>query len=58
MANIERLRDPGIASGLAGYARLMHVATPTPTPDTLVISYDTPAWSSFDALTLAFMADP
>jgi len=54
--NLERLRDPSIGSGLAGYARLMHVTTPA--PDRVVVNYDTPARSSFDAFALAFMADP
>jgi peptide/nickel transport system substrate-binding protein len=54
--NLERLRDPSVGSQFRGYANLMHVSAPA--PDTLVIDYDAPMRSSFDAVTLTFMADP
>ncbi len=54
--NIERLRDPSVGSQFRSYAELMHVSTPA--PDKLVITYDAPIPSSFDAITLTFMADP
>ncbi|MBV9580852.1 MAG: ABC transporter substrate-binding protein [Chloroflexi bacterium] len=54
--NLERLRDPAVGSQLQGYATAMQVSAPT--PGTLVINYDTPMRSSFDALSATFMADP
>ena len=54
--NLERLRDPSVGSQLRNYAELMHVAAPS--PDKLVITFDAPARSSFDALYLTYMADP
>ena len=54
--NIERLRDPSVGSQFRGYADSMQVSTPS--PDELVIDYAAPVRSSFDALTLTFMADP
>jgi peptide/nickel transport system substrate-binding protein len=53
--NLERVRDPAEGSQVRNYAQLMHVTTPA--PDQLVISYDTPVRSSFDALALTYMAD-
>jgi peptide/nickel transport system substrate-binding protein len=54
--NLERLRDPSVGSQFRGYANAMKVSAPA--PDKLVISYDVPMRSSFDAVTLTFMADP
>jgi peptide/nickel transport system substrate-binding protein len=54
--NLERLRDPAVGSQWLNYAQLMRVEAPA--PDTLVISYDAPARSSFDTLALTFLADP
>jgi peptide/nickel transport system substrate-binding protein len=54
--NLERLRDPSVGSQFRNYAELMHVSTPA--PNKLVITYDAPIRSSFDAITLTFMADP
>ena len=54
--NLERLRDPAAASQWLNYARLMQVTTPT--PDSVVISYDAPARSTFDALAFTSIADP
>jgi peptide/nickel transport system substrate-binding protein len=54
--NLERLRDPSAGSQLRGYAESMHIAAPS--PDTLVITYDAPLKSSFDALYMTYMADP
>jgi len=54
--NLERLRDPSVGSQVRNYAQLMHVETPA--PDKLVISFDSPVRSSFDALALTYMADP
>jgi peptide/nickel transport system substrate-binding protein len=53
--NLERLRDPAVASQWLNYAKLMQIATPT--PDTVVITYQAPARSTLDALALTFMAD-
>jgi peptide/nickel transport system substrate-binding protein len=54
--NLERLRDPSVGSQLRNYAKLMTIMTPA--PDQLVIGFDAPMRSSFDAVTLTFMADP
>jgi peptide/nickel transport system substrate-binding protein len=54
--NLERLRDPALASQWLNYAKLMQIATPS--PDTVVITYQAPAPSTLDALALTFMADP
>lgn len=54
--NLERLRDPAVGSQFRKYANLMHISTPA--PDELVIKYEAPLRSSFDAVTLTFMADP
>ncbi|HEY1293056.1 MAG TPA: ABC transporter substrate-binding protein, partial [Chloroflexota bacterium] len=53
--NLERLRDAAAGSQMRNYAQLMRVATPA--SDRLVISYDAPVRSSFDALALTYMAD-
>jgi peptide/nickel transport system substrate-binding protein len=54
--NLERLRDPSVGSQFQGYAHAMTVSAPS--ADTLVINYDAPMRSSFDAISLTFMADP
>jgi peptide/nickel transport system substrate-binding protein len=54
--NFERLRDPSVGSQFRNYANLMKVTAPA--SDKLVITYDAPMRSSFDAVTLTFMADP
>jgi peptide/nickel transport system substrate-binding protein len=54
--NLERVGDPRVNSQWLKYARAMHVDAPD--PGTVVISYDTPSRSSFDALASVFMADP
>ena len=54
--NLERLRDPSVGSQFRGYANLMKVSAPA--PDKLIIQYDAPTRSSFDAITLTAMADP
>ena len=54
--NLERLRDPSVGSQFRAYAQAMEVLAPS--PDRLVIRYQTPVRSSFDAITLTFMADP
>jgi peptide/nickel transport system substrate-binding protein len=54
--NLERLRDPAVASQWLNYAKLMQITTPS--PDSVVISYQAPARSTLDALALTFMADP
>jgi peptide/nickel transport system substrate-binding protein len=53
---LERLRDPAVGSVWRTYANLMHVDTPDDL--TLVIDYDAPLRSSFDALAATFIADP
>jgi peptide/nickel transport system substrate-binding protein len=53
--NLERLRDPSVASQWLNYAQLMQVSTPS--ADTVVITYQAPARSTLDALALTFMAD-
>jgi peptide/nickel transport system substrate-binding protein len=53
--NFEHLRDPAVASQWLNYANLMQISTPT--PDTVVINYDAPARSTFDALAFTYMAD-
>src|SRR5262249_49488546 len=54
--NLERLRDRSVGSQFRAYAEAMDISTPA--PDKLVINYQTPIRSSFDAITLTFMADP
>ncbi len=54
--NLDRIKDKSVGSQWANYAGLMHLETPD--PSTLVIKYDSPAKSSFDALTGTFIADP
>ncbi|HEY7343299.1 MAG TPA: ABC transporter substrate-binding protein, partial [Ktedonobacterales bacterium] len=54
--NLERLRDPAVGSQFRGYANAMDISATA--PDKLVISYEQPIRSSFDAITLTFMADP
>jgi peptide/nickel transport system substrate-binding protein len=54
--NLERLRDAGVGSQWMSYASEMHIETPD--PYMLIISYDQPRRSSFDALAGTFMADP
>ena len=54
--NLERLSDPAVNSQWLNYAKVMHVETPD--PGTLLVRYDAPVRSSFDALSAAFMADP
>jgi peptide/nickel transport system substrate-binding protein len=53
---LEHLRDPAVGSNWRNYANLMHITTPDPT--TVVIDYDTPVPSSFDALVATYIADP
>jgi peptide/nickel transport system substrate-binding protein len=53
--NFEHLRDPAVASQWFNYANLMQISTPT--SDTVVINYDAPARSTFDALAFTYMAD-
>ena len=53
--NLERVRDPAVASQWRNYAQLMDIRTPS--PDTVVINYDAPAPSTFDALAMSYMAD-
>ncbi len=53
--NVEHLRDPAVASQWLNYANLMQISTPA--PDIVVINYDAPARSSFDALAFTYMAD-
>jgi peptide/nickel transport system substrate-binding protein len=53
--SLEHLRDPALGSQWLHYAQLMHVSTPT--PDTVVLTYDAPARSTLDALALTYMAD-
>lgn len=53
--NFEHLRDPSVASQWLNYAKLMQISTPT--SDTVVINYDAPARSTFDALAFTYMAD-
>jgi peptide/nickel transport system substrate-binding protein len=53
--NLEHLRDPSVGSTWRNYANLMHISAPD--PGTLLIDYDTPVKSSFDALAWTFMAD-
>jgi peptide/nickel transport system substrate-binding protein len=53
--NLERVGVPTVNSQWLNYARAMHVAAPD--PETVVISYDTSARGSFDALASVFMAD-
>ena len=54
--NLERLRDPALASQWRNYAELMHIDTPD--AGTLVINYDAPVKSSFDVVAMSLMADP
>ena len=54
--NLEHLREPAVGSQWRNYANAMHISTPDAT--TLVIDYDTPVKSSFDALAATFIADP
>jgi peptide/nickel transport system substrate-binding protein len=54
--NLEHVRDPVVASQWLNYAKLMQISTPS--PDTVVISYQAPAPSTLDALTQIYMADP
>jgi peptide/nickel transport system substrate-binding protein len=54
--NLERVRDPAIGSQWLTYAQAMHVETPDLA--TLVIGYDVPRKSSFDAVAGIFMGDP
>jgi peptide/nickel transport system substrate-binding protein len=55
-SNLERVRDPAVASQWRNYAELMHIDTPD--AGTLVINFDAPLKSSMDAVALTFMADP
>jgi peptide/nickel transport system substrate-binding protein len=54
--NLERVREPTVGSPWRNYGNLMRVSAPDPL--TLVIDYDAPVKSSFDALSATFMADP
>jgi peptide/nickel transport system substrate-binding protein len=54
--NLEHVRDPSVGSQWARYASLMTISTPDAA--TLVMDYDAPVKSSFDALAGVFMADP
>jgi peptide/nickel transport system substrate-binding protein len=54
--NLEQLRDPSTGSQWLNYARQMQFETPD--PNTLVIKYEAPLVSSFDALAGTFMGDP
>jgi peptide/nickel transport system substrate-binding protein len=53
--NLERVSDPAANSQWLNYARAMHIDTPDLA--TVVIRYDTPSRSSFDAIASVFMAD-
>lgn len=53
--NLERIREPAVGSQWRNYALMMKLETPDPA--TLVIKYDAPRKSSFDALAGTFMAD-
>jgi len=46
--NLERLRDPSLGSQWTSYAQQMHIDASD--PGTLIITYDAPSRSSFDAL--------
>jgi peptide/nickel transport system substrate-binding protein len=54
--NLERIKDPAVNSQWRNYAQLFKMETPDPT--TLVIKFDAPRKSSFDAITGTFIADP
>ena len=54
--NLERLRDPSLGSQWTSYAQQMHFDASD--PGTLVITYDAPSRSSFDALIGTYMAEP
>jgi peptide/nickel transport system substrate-binding protein len=54
--NLERLRDPAVGSQFRSYADLMTVTAPA--TDRLRVNFNTPMRSSFDAISLTFMADP
>jgi peptide/nickel transport system substrate-binding protein len=54
--NLERLRDPAVGSQFRNYASSMLVTAPA--PDRLQVNFNAPLRSSFDAITLTFMADP
>ncbi len=54
--NLERVADPSTGSQWLNYAKQMQLETPD--PNTLVIKYDAPRVSSFDALAGTFIADP
>jgi peptide/nickel transport system substrate-binding protein len=54
--NLEHVRDPSVGSQWLNDANLMHVSALDST--TLVIDYDKPVKSTFDALTATYMADP
>lgn len=54
--NLERIKDPAINSQWRNYAALFKMETPDPA--TLVIKFDAPRRSAFDALSGTFIADP
>jgi len=54
--NLERLRDPSLGSQWTSYAQQMHIDASD--PGTLIITYDAPSRSSFDALIGTYMAEP
>jgi peptide/nickel transport system substrate-binding protein len=54
--NLEHVGDRAVGSQWQNYANLMHVSTPDST--TLVIDFDMPLKSAFDALAATYMADP
>jgi peptide/nickel transport system substrate-binding protein len=53
--NIEHLQDSTVPSQWTNYVQLMQVSTPS--PDSVIISFDKPARSALDAFGLMFMAD-
>ena len=54
--NLERLRDPSLGSQWTSYAQQMHFDASD--PGTLIVNYDAPSRSSFDALIGTYMAEP
>jgi peptide/nickel transport system substrate-binding protein len=54
--NLEHVRDPAVGSQWRNYAILMRISAPDAA--TLVIDYDAPSKSTFDALTATYIADP
>lgn len=54
--NLDRIKDASINSQWRNYAQLFKMETPD--PQTLVIKFDAPRKSAFDALTGTFIADP